>query len=340
MNSSSNSNKWKGKDALLRSSLPLEHLVAQKLSRLGVYVGGEFTYLRPNENGISTEFSTDLWAFTFLEENHKKEAFWSSCNFIIECKYTHQSVKWIFAPHPLEDDASFETGYINIFQDLCVKRVDESLLDEFDGDINYCIKGIELQEKDCNPSAINKGLRQLQYAAIQLSRRCMASQICTCHDEDLEIDFLCPILVTTAPLYIIKENLDLNDFYNAEKVEDVAEQVNSLIVHQNTSIQQEKYVESLTQEFCHEYQEVNTRLKDMDQVLRDSDYEGYHVSEVFFLKAKLNRASTRILVVSYDHFEECLNSILKVIKNTAPTLKRYAVLKYDDKNKQAFIEPL
>jgi hypothetical protein len=338
MGSSDTSNKWK--DALLRSSLPLEHLIAQKLGQSGIYVSGEFTYLRPNENGVSTEFSTDLWAFTFLEENAEKEDFWSSCNFVIECKYTHRSVKWIFSPHPLKDDESFEVGYINTFQDLCVKRIDRNLLYKFDEDLNYCIKGIELQEKDCNPSTISKGLRQLQYAAVQLSKRCMSSQICTVHDEELEIVFLCPILVTTAPLYVIKQNLGLDDFYNAEQIEDVAEKVNSLIVHQDIGIQQDKYIENLSREFCDKHKEVNARLKDLDRALKDSGYEGYHMPDIFFLKEKLGRASTRILVVNYDHFETCLDNILEIIKSALPTLKRYAVLKYDNENKKAFIDSL
>lgn len=55
MNSPNSPKKWK--DALLRSSLPLEHIIAQKLSKIGIYVSGEYTYLRPNEDGINTEFS-------------------------------------------------------------------------------------------------------------------------------------------------------------------------------------------------------------------------------------------------------------------------------------------
>jgi hypothetical protein len=335
---SNNSNQWK--DALLRSSLPLEYLVAQKFRQLGIFVSGEYTYLRHNENGINTEFSTDIWAFEFLmEENLGKDDFWASCNFIIECKYTHKSVNWIFSPHPHSNDECFVTGYVNVFQDLCVKQIDTNLLSNFDENLKHCIKGIEIFGKDCNPNTISKGLSQLQYASIHLSKSCMTQQICAWHDEELKIEFLFPILLTTAPLYVMKENLLLNNFYQAENLEDVADQVNSLIVYQNIGVQQKKYIKELSKEFCDTYKDTNLRLKEIDDILKYSDYKGYHMSDDFFLADKLGSASERILIVNYEHLEECINDILNVVKTTLPTLKRYAVLKYDDDKKRAVIQP-
>ena len=337
MNSSNKSNKWK--DALLRSSLPLEHLIAQKLSKSGIYVSGEYTYLRPNENEINTEFSTDIWAFNFLEENCGEEEFLACCHFIIECKYCHPGKKWIFSPH-LDDDDTLDVGYINIFQDLCVKQVNASLLKSFDQTLKYCIKGVEIDEKECNPEPISKGLNQLKYAAVQLSKNCITNQICAFHDEELRLEFLCPILVTTASLYVIKDNLTLNDFQGLNDVEDIAEKVNFLVVNQINGVQIDKYIEKIKSELCDTYKQIDTRLKEIDEILNNSDYQGYHMSNVFFLKEQLGRASTRILVVNYEHFEECINSIFDTIKNTNSTLKRYAILKYDYEERLSMIQPL
>lgn len=340
MTSSNNSNKKTWKDFLLRSSLPLEHLIAQKLSKLGIYVAGEYTYLRPNENGIGTEFSTDLWAFNFLEENPEHEYFLSNCHFIIECKYTHQSISWIFSPHPLNNDESLEVGYINIFQDLCVKKVDNNLLLNFDDNLKYCIKGVEIHDKDCNPYTINKGLNQLKHASIQLSKKCMVEQICQHTDEDLWINFLCPILVTTAPLYVIKENLELDNFYDAQEIGNIADKVNFLIVHQDNGVQQEKYAEDIALEFCSRYKNADMRLREINKILKQSGYKGYHMPDTLFLADKLGRASERILVVNYGHFEECINNILNVIKSTVPTLTRYATLEYDSPSGRSTILPM
>lgn len=50
--------KWK--DALLKTSLPLEHLVAEKLGKQKFDIWGEFSFVRENEHGLETEFSVDL----------------------------------------------------------------------------------------------------------------------------------------------------------------------------------------------------------------------------------------------------------------------------------------
>lgn len=46
--------KWK--DSLLKSSLPLEHIVSEGIERQSFYVAGEYVYQKPNENNILTEF--------------------------------------------------------------------------------------------------------------------------------------------------------------------------------------------------------------------------------------------------------------------------------------------
>lgn len=68
--------KWK--DALLKTSLPLEYLVAEQLSDLRFGIHGEYHYLRPNEQGIPTEFSIDIWAVNQLFK--KNLGIWASLN--------------------------------------------------------------------------------------------------------------------------------------------------------------------------------------------------------------------------------------------------------------------
>ena len=91
-----NESKWK--DYLLKSSLPLEQLVAEKLEKSGVYIAGEYPYIRTNDQNISTEFSVDLHAFELLAYSHQKDQYWGNLNFLIECKYNYPGVKWVFLP--------------------------------------------------------------------------------------------------------------------------------------------------------------------------------------------------------------------------------------------------
>jgi hypothetical protein len=56
--------RWK--DHLLKSSLPLEHVVRRELAELGMGAMHTFTYVRRNEHGNRTEFSVDIHATTWL----------------------------------------------------------------------------------------------------------------------------------------------------------------------------------------------------------------------------------------------------------------------------------
>jgi hypothetical protein len=75
--------KWK--DFLLKTSMPLEYLVAEKLSELKYGIQCEYNYLRPNETGVPTEFSVDIWAVNNLFK--KNFGLWANLNYLIECKY-------------------------------------------------------------------------------------------------------------------------------------------------------------------------------------------------------------------------------------------------------------
>ena len=332
------SSKWK--DPLLRSSLPLEYLIAKKLNDIGVYVSGEYSYLRPNENGLMTEFSTDIWAFKFLEEN-EQEDLWACINFIMECKYTYKSTKWIFAPYPSDENIS--SGYINIFQDFAVQRIDKNLLHNFEQQQNlkYCFKGIELLEKDCNPNTISKGLNQLKYASIQLAKTSITNQICAWHDDELKIEFLCPILLTTAPLYILKNNLSLENIEQAVNVEDIADKVDALIVSQNKNVQLHDYINQSVIEFRKSYNsEINTTLQKLDEILMAANYNDYYMSDDFFLDGIIGNPSERILVLNYNSFEENIQKIINLISATKSTLTRYATLEHDQENHTRVIKPL
>src|SRR5229473_4520754 len=92
---SDNSN-WK--ENLLKSSLPLEQLVAEELEKNTFYIAGEYSYTRKNEHEINTEFSIDL--LSHKSNLVEKSQFGDILNILIECKYTYPTTKWVFSPHP------------------------------------------------------------------------------------------------------------------------------------------------------------------------------------------------------------------------------------------------
>lgn len=190
--------KYKWKNSLLKTSLPLEYLTTEKLSELKYGIQGEYRYLRPNEQGILTEFSVDIWAVNHLFKRNL--GLWANLNYLIECKYCHEGIKWLFAPLARTDTEQFvEISVIHTLDKICTRQIFNrqpiwSLAKRFP----LCFKGVELLPNDATAQNIERGRSQLRYGIPQLAIHLSQTQMMTFHDEDLFVEFICPILVTTA----------------------------------------------------------------------------------------------------------------------------------------------
>jgi hypothetical protein len=103
------SGKWK--DALLRTSLPLEYLVAEKLCELGFFISGEYAYIRPTDKSPNAEFSVDIHSFKLFPS---EEDVWANVHLLVECKYSYPGIKWLFSPQPSESLVII--GFIHVAQ--------------------------------------------------------------------------------------------------------------------------------------------------------------------------------------------------------------------------------
>lgn len=104
-----------------KSGLPLEHLVSEKLEAQEFYICGEYRYTMPGAKESPTEFSVDLHAFLFLRDSPNSH--WGKLNLLVECKYHHPGVRWIFAQDRRESLYSFTGGCISHFEDLTTYRI-------------------------------------------------------------------------------------------------------------------------------------------------------------------------------------------------------------------------
>lgn len=233
-----NQDRWK--DDLLKSSLPLEHLVAEKLGRKNLLIAGEYPYIRPNGQNVETEFSADLHAYAIFR-NSSESTYKSRLNFLIECKYNYPGVKWVFSPHargrgePLsihtleqrDNDVSIDSPR-NLYLDLPI-----------------CTHGICLYNSGYDPNAIAHGLDQIRYALPNLVLQEAGNVQGFRASIKLERSFTCLILVTTADLYVLKSDQNLEDYRSAKILDDVATQVDTLIVAQERGPSLQKYCEWL-----------------------------------------------------------------------------------------------
>ncbi|WP_312352017.1 hypothetical protein [Sphingobacterium multivorum] len=77
------------KDLLLKSGLPFEYEVKEKLSKIGCIVEDEYIYSKADENNMQKDFSYDL-----------DVTYWNGCsvNLMVECKYKTMDTNWFFLP--------------------------------------------------------------------------------------------------------------------------------------------------------------------------------------------------------------------------------------------------
>ena len=144
--------KWK--NALLKTSLPLEYVVAEQLNDLGFGIQGEYHYLRPNESGILTEFSIDIWAVNHLFKKNRR--IWGALNYLIECKYCYPGIKWLFAQHARSDtEYLFEGSTVYTLDRLCTRQIfDKRPIWNLTKRFPLCFKGIEPHKSDATAQNI------------------------------------------------------------------------------------------------------------------------------------------------------------------------------------------
>ncbi len=317
---SKSEDKWK--DYLLRSSLPLEQIVAEKLEKHGFYIAGEYAYTRPNESDIETEFSSDLHAFDFLGCD---EDDYLNLNILIECKYRYPGVRWIFSPYP--EESTVVLGFVNYLEELCTERLESTdSLYEFERSLENCTKGIELHGKGVDPNGISRGLHQLRYAVPNLVAQEYRAQITTWNETDLAISCVCPILVTTASLHTLKLGLGLEAFQSAADLDDVATEVESLVVYQKPGPQLRRYCNEVSRTLHRQYPDIAQRLDEFEKFM--GTHRGVLPSTWTF-NDHFTSATTNILVVRLDALDKTLDFLRNSVLEASRVKKRVATLSVD-----------
>lgn len=295
-NKQGNENKWK--DFLLKSSLPLEQLVAQKLGKKGLHVAGEYPYIRPNEQDISTEFSVDLYAYRTIKPSSTESDCWKRLNLLVECKYNYPGIKWIFSPQTRWNTG---VGYIGTF--LNGKKHCYHTIERF---LPSCTRGIELNNTGFDPNTISHGLNQLRYGMPNLILQKITTNLDKQMPDKPQISLIGLILVTTADLYVLKPDLDLESYYLAENLNDVAEPVSHLVVLQERGPHLQEYCEHVIK---NSIKRPNINVSDASIIVESS----YIKNSLETLIPK----SSSIIVVNINFWDEIIDEINDVfLKNT------------------------
>lgn len=322
------------KQSLLKSSLPLEMLVAERLTQRGFFVTGEYAYTRVNEKDVDTEFSVDLHAFQLV---NGEDDSWGILNVLVECKYNHHNVTWVFTPHPTEEAQI--AGTITHLEDLCTRRIEKKApLYDLDNTLLFCTRGVELHEKDFDPNSITRGLHQLRYALPDFVAQEALNQLSIWNKEDLEISLICPILVTTANIYVLKRGLGLDVFQSANDLGDVAEEVDALIVYQEPGPQLLAQCEKIARKLRELHPEIEQRLNEASQILDPG--RSRFVPPASLFDDEFESACTRIVVVRFDKLDAMLSKIQGSVLEAGESIKEVVDIQIDLAKRERHIVPL
>lgn len=330
--------KWK--NALLKTSLPLEYLVAEQLSDLRFGIQGEYHYLRPNEQGIPTEFSIDIWAVTELFK--KNRLIWAGLNYLIECKYCHPGIKWLFAPHTKSDtEHLLEGSTVYTLDQLCTRQIfDKRPIWNLAKQFPICFKGVELHQKDATSQNIERGRSQLRYGTPRLAIHLYECHMMNFNDEELHLEFICPILVTTAELFVLKNGLGLNDFRNVNELSEIASEVPALILTNPYSHLFVDYADEIIKNLHSKSPSIDERIEQLDVLLKkktgenEDDMRSWASISFDF---DIREMSRRILVVNYNSIESIHNLLRKAIIRSGKSLTQIGVLEFDISKRETWI---
>jgi hypothetical protein len=242
--------KWK--EHLLKSGIPLEYEIKEYLLKNGCIPNFEYTYLRENETKQTTEFSYDIDS-SFIKPPY-------FIDFMIECKYRHESTKWLFLPEEYGGIDEIEyTSFIHLNNYFNQKEHSNFPFPL----APLCSKGIELTNEGQNPKTITQAISQLSYAMAEKITNGIYHQVDDLLSKSYEGTLFCniPIIVTTAELYRINENITIDKIKNSNDIEEIATNQKCLVIKNNVGVDLEKYNLSVFQNFVREIGESKLRTK-------------------------------------------------------------------------------
>jgi len=149
----------------------------------------------------------------------------------IDCQMRENAGKWLFFPNTNPPDFSEYTlgTTIRTIDEFSMNSLASDLTCEFDERVAFAAHGVELGSNSGHGS-VDKFLRRSQFSLPQLFTHCI-NQVAHASAITPVPIFICPILITNAPLYVANSEISLDSIQNSMQIEDVARQVPYLITY-------------------------------------------------------------------------------------------------------------
>jgi len=305
---------------LLRSGIPLEASITQKVQIFDLIDKGEYFYER---NG--KVFSVDINATGFLdfEKIHYRDNL-IALDLLIECKYHEEDRKWAFMSFKKPRDFSFRVNTRNVFIEFPLKKrlneygyyqkyqkrkykqfYPQIFSKYFPKNLRKVHKGIEIHKGGFNPKSISESRFQLLFGLGKKISEGVKDLYENSEEKYIDGDeyfyrhgllgyFLLPIIVTTAELYVLKPEITVEDIKQSKNLEQIAENVKAVFYEQGPHLELEDFIRK---SFTFKEEMLKSQFFTYDNI----DSEISIVSNI----------EPRILIINYYNFEEIFQLFLK-----------------------------
>lgn len=295
--------KWK--ERFLSSGIPLEFVLSKKLEDLDIGLIAEHDYLKIDENGRERSFSVDLLSMRRLENG-------VALDILYECKYKKPNTQWIFIPRRVKDD--FLTREIFLPYDSFNERFcfDRLALSELTLPIITATKGTEIIDNIENAKTIKEGIEQLRYGMLEHYIDVAIDHLVTnisSESNSTSLRLIMGTIVTTAEIWIIRENIGLEEIYGAKSVSEVADKVNYLYYRDFPSSEFKYYSRK----------RISTRLREFKTFFKDYDEKISSVVEELLSSDNsedlldISLSTSQFGICHIDYIDEYINSHRKKI---------------------------
>lgn len=304
------SKKWRS--YLLSTSLPLEYEAAKLLGSKEYVLRPNYNYNR-EQSWENRDSSVDILA---SHTQKTKDGFEYGINLLVECKYRHPFTKWLFVLDPNDPFWALRVWSGDLFRvinEFSYISFNSKSIKKFEQKVPNCYKGIEISPKkgEVYDKEMLHGIEQLQFALPNLYRKLV-------HDifqqEYSFPELICPILLTTAELYIAPKDFSIEYVRNASKLEDLGSKVSYLVLNASYGRAFEIHCRNIFSPFWSE-SEVDIKQFEEDKLYdfnhRPSDiYKGFINGNDYYL----TRYFTKFIVCNFKYFEKFLAMIPKLVE--------------------------
>lgn len=228
------SRKWK--DALLMSSMPLEFEAARLLAREGFAINSDFRY-GFHEGELRRDAAIDLHARLRIGLSEGDEA-GVPLELLVDCIHRSPHAAGLFLPdlNPEGISPAAPGRTLRMVDQFSPFVIAPDAAIRFDRDIPLCYKGMEvdLETGEVDEGVFRQGLWRLQNPQPRLLSENVQFQLAG--PRHLNRPFLfCPVLLTTAHLYLMRADVSLRQIADAEDVREIGTRAPYLVVHSDLS---------------------------------------------------------------------------------------------------------